>query len=768
MKSVILICASVLTRLVTLTLSGCGGASGVSITPPPPPQALAITSSAPPNGSVQTAYGGSGFPLVASGGVQPYAWSWAPASGSTLPPGLGLSASGLISGTPTTAGSYNVSVTVTDSETQSANASASYSIIIAASRQLVITSGAPPNGTVNQTYGGSFSITENHCLATFTGWQPSAAGGTGNLSWSWSAAPGSSLPPSLSIGVESYTCGGSTRCCVTVSSPPLIHGTPTTGGTYHVIVTVTDSASPPAQASANYTIAINGATVAAAAKTTAEAPSAPQFPHYKLIDLGTLGGPNSSPAVPAFESLALHSLNNKGTFVGQAETSSAPDPNCLNPDCLAAHAFQWQNGVTTDLGTLSSGQSSIASWISADGLIAGISENGEMDPLVGFPEAHAVLWKQGNIIDLGSLPPSQGGGFTSGANAANDQSQVVGFALNATTDTNSMTGAGYQTRAFLWQNSVMQDLGTLCNTVGTCGTDANAISINERGQIIGQSYTADSAAPTTPFGCGFPLTHHGFLWENGKMLDLGTLGGSCTTPYSLNNSGQIVGQSNLAADLTLHPFLWDRSGTLTDLLGTPSDPHYGNYGYAIGVNEAGEITGTAAEPGDQALVAFLWKNGVRTKLGTVGGDPCSSSDAINSKGQMVGLSGGFFTAGFFPACETTSVEHAFLWDKGQMIDLNIVARDSGLILEEATFINDRGEITGLASLPNGNTHAFLLVPCDEMHPGIEGCDYTPVDASAVGALASPAPVAQRPRSGKTRMRAIWNRDPDLNPREPQT
>ena len=48
-----------------------------------------------------------------------------------------------------------------------------------------------------------------------------------------------------------------------------------------------------------------------------------------------------------------------------------------------------------------------------------------------------------------------------------------------------------------------------------------------------------------------------FLWEDGRMLNLGTLGGNYGVPNDLNNRGQVVGQSNLAGDLTYHPFYWD-------------------------------------------------------------------------------------------------------------------------------------------------------------------------------------------------------------------
>jgi hypothetical protein len=116
---------------------------------------------------------------------------------------------------------------------------------------------------------------------------------------------------------------------------------------------------------------------------------------------------------------------------------------CSTFDCYVSHAFQWRNGVRTDLGALPGGFSSASTSISSSGLIAGFSQNGEIDPLVsGFPEARAVLWNHGEIVNLGTME----GGYESAANAVNSHGLVVGGASNTIPDSNAMTlsvGLGY-------------------------------------------------------------------------------------------------------------------------------------------------------------------------------------------------------------------------------------------------------------------------------------------------------------------------------------
>ena len=130
---------------------------------------------------------------------------------------------------------------------------------------------------------------------------------------------------------------------------------------------------------------------------------------YKLVDLGTFGGPASYLMSDSNGAGSVSGvINNRGTVVGAADTST-PDPNYGHGsgffplDPLIMHAFQWQKGVLTYLGALPGGNNSFTTWISANGLIAGFSENGVIDPQFGLPQVNAVPWRDGEIVNLGGI-----------------------------------------------------------------------------------------------------------------------------------------------------------------------------------------------------------------------------------------------------------------------------------------------------------------------------------------------------------------------------
>ena len=451
-----------------------------------------------------------------------------------------------------------------------------------------------------------------------------------------------------------------------------------------------------------------------------------QHHHYKLIDVGTFGGSASfiNPPFNVNPELSGRGVTAGGSATGVSTTSTSNGFVCGGLDGLVPkvfHAFEWRDGAVLDLGALPPVREncSNAEAVNNSGdIVAGVSENDNIDPVLGIKELRAVRWTNGEAKDLGNL-----GGSIGAAVSLNERGQIAGFATNAVSDPYSFyyflafgSSNGTQTRAFLWDTeNGMQDLGTL-----GAGNDALATLLNERGQVAGQAYTNSTPNSTT----GFP-TADPFLWdkENG-MTDLGTLGGTVGNPTALNNRGQVIGSSNLSGDQSFHPFLWEQ-GNLIDLY---ANTEGGNPLTADAINDAGEIVGAGAFQ-NESSDAYLWREGTATDLGHLAGDCTSRGWAINSKSQVVAES---------YAC-TGGNARAFLWENGSIIDLNtLIPPRSSLQLVWPMAINDREEIAGVG-LPAGchgfdNAgecgHAFLLIPCDENHPGVEGCDYSMVEASA--------------------------------------
>lgn len=281
------------------------------------------------------------------------------------------------------------------------------------------------------------------------------------------------------------------------------------------------------------------------------------------------------------------------------------------------------------------------------------------------------------------------------------------------------------------------------------------IGINSKGQVVGWAQTDTGA--------------RAFLYRNGAMTDLGTLGGNSSYGFALNNRGEVVGDSDLASYPAVdHAFLY-RSGMLMDLSALPG----GTNGYAEGINDRGQvicafgheavlysdgqlydlgtfmptcINNRGQIAGGNGTNAVLYSHGTLTELDTLGGFG-SLAYGINDRGQVVGVSitgtgtgGAFlFRNGTMIDLGTTSdslpnsiafginngdsvvgevyrtglngVYHAFVYAHGKMIDLNTCIGDRpGLTLENAMGINDAGEIIANGNYGDGRNHAFLLKP----------------------------------------------------------
>lgn len=243
--------------------------------------------------------------------------------------------------------------------------------------------------------------------------------------------------------------------------------------------------------------------------------------HYKLIVVGTLGGPQSFG--DAGHNAA--NINSMGLAAGVADTA-IPDPfyplynpvfaSLIGLDPYIYHGFIAKGSTPIDLGGLPGGTDSTVSYLTENGLVSGQALDGSIDPIFGWQASKAVVWIDGKIINLGTL-----GGYESAAGRMNSRGQVTGIATKTVSDPFSIlyflfTGLsnGTQTRAFLWdERNGMKDIGTLG------GPDAISPFINERGQIAGSSYTNYTPNPTT----GIP-TLDPFLWEKDTMIDLRSLG----------------------------------------------------------------------------------------------------------------------------------------------------------------------------------------------------------------------------------------------------
>ncbi len=337
-----------------------------------------------------------------------------------------------------------------------------------------------------------------------------------------------------------------------------------------------------------------------------------------------------------------------------------------------------------------------------------IRNNGLISGAAATPDGssmHAVLWYKGQRINIGT--PGLGGP-NSTALGVNELGQAVGQAETSRPNAEDFCGfnaygfpSSTACRPFLWQDGLMTKLPTLG------GDNGFAYMINNRGVVAGIAET-DATDPTP--GC--PVDQfEPVIWENGKIHPLPPYhGDSDGVAAQINDKGQVVGASgtcgpfNPNTGLYLvenHALLWE-NGVATDL---------GNLGgegglagnHACALNNQGQVVGHSELPNDASFHGFLWTRDTGMKdLGTLQGDFASLALGINDGGSVVGASIG-------PAFSTF---RAVLWEKGTMTDLNTLvdANPANLYLLQGASINSRGEIIGLAVDQAGVSHGFLAIP----------------------------------------------------------
>ena len=304
------------------------------------------------------------------------------------------------------------------------------------------------------------------------------------------------------------------------------------------------------------------------------------------------------------------------------------------------------------------------------------------------------------ITDLGSL----GYGVTRGL-AINNNGQVTGYSYTGKTITLKTCCGGcypggphnpcveHLYHAFLWSNGTMTDLGTLG------GNNSQGLSVNLSGQVVGGSDTTTGGSS--------------FLWDGTKMSAISGLG-----TYAINDSGQIAGGCGTGSGN--HACLLS-NGKVTQLPNPSSFTLY-NCG-ASAINNNGVILGGCDDTSSYEH-AVVWQNGTPTDLGTFGG-PQAEAAGINNLGQVVGF-----------AQTSTDADHGFLWSNGTMTDLglnffpaaindngvivgsdliykggtlqnlnNLIPAGSGFTIDNATAINDKGQLVAEAG-----GHTLLLTP----------------------------------------------------------
>jgi probable HAF family extracellular repeat protein len=436
----------------------------------------------------------------------------------------------------------------------------------------------------------------------------------------------------------------------------------------------------------------------------------PPVPTYNITEIGTFGGNTSE----------FFDLNNASRVAGWAETADVDPTGCYGDGSLIFRGFVWRLGMLTEIGTFG-GNNSQSNAINGDSTAAGFAETANADP--NDPPCltiNAFLFRNGALTNLGTLDA----GNNSQALGLNNQGQVVGYSETGDFDPNF----GFPLiHAFAWNHGVLTELPTLG------GASAAAGAINESGLVLGVSETSTDIDPVLGFA-----DFHAALWQHGKIIDLGSLGGTFSgvgtagsgLPFfvdrSFNPAGQVAGYAQTAIPSTdpvpeftsftpvpapgfmneVHAFRW-QGRTMHDL-GTLG----GSFSEATALNSRGHTAGMSTSdhvpnPNNidwfgvpfPTIHAALWCRGKAIDLGTLGG-PVAEPFAINDHDQVVGWS---------VLSDNASID-AFLWQDGRMRDLNtLIPANSGWQLLKAVEINARGQIGGVGFL-NGQVRAFLLTP----------------------------------------------------------
>ena len=349
----------------------------------------------------------------------------------------------------------------------------------------------------------------------------------------------------------------------------------------------------------------------------------------------------------------------------------------------------------TDLGTLHDGYF---------GCTMGLNNHGWTETQYGLLESGKLVKGRlainvgGSPLDLGTLggPNSWDNPF---GGEVNDRGELVGYSETSVPDPDGEDVCGFGTglicRPFLWKNGHMSALPTLG------GNNGQASAMNNHGQITGfaENGIVDSTCPPNKTNNRIQLP---VLWENGKAQALPTLiGDTDGEANAINDLGQAVGNTGTCGGATNHAVSWE-NGAASQLF------DYGTFALAFGINDQGQIVGMVGSPETPTFYAALWQNGAITNLHTLPGDFAAIASGINNHGQVVGST----------LDSSFNWSHAFIWQDGVMTDLGTMFPSTANLLPTmANQINERGQIVGMGTVLSGphtgETHAFLATPVNE-------------------------------------------------------